>query len=600
MTAGAPAIVVLGRRSAETAYRLKRLVPGAAIHAPATDRHWADEHFASAVDHLRGLFGEGRPVVGVCASGILIRALAPLLGDKLAEPPVVAVAEDGSAVVPLLGGHRGANELAERLAAALGVKAAVTTASDARLGTALDEPPRGWRLHNPEHVKGFVRRLLDGEPVRLRVEAGDAGWLRSASLPLAEGAALELLVTARPALGSPERLVYHPPVLAVGVGSEFGVPADALLMLLEEACEEHGLATGSVAVVASIELKSAEPAVHALAQALGADARFFPVAALREETHRLTARSETVFRETGCWGVAEAAALAAVGPEGRLLVPKRKGARVTCAVAVAARDLDLAAIGRPRGRLAVVGLGPGDPRWQTREVADELDQAEELVGYDRYLDLLPWRYRATPQRRFPLGEEVERCRYALVRAAAGTRVALVCSGDPGIYALATLVLELLDKAEDDAWSRVELVVCPGVSALQAAAALAGAPLGHDFCAISLSDLLTPLEMIERRVRAAAESDLVVALFNPVSARRREALARARDILLERRPEDTPVVIARNVGRPEEQVRLVGLAELTPDLCDMLTIVLVGSSATRRTPRLHGPDWVYTPRGYDVR
>jgi cobalt-precorrin 5A hydrolase / precorrin-3B C17-methyltransferase len=179
-------------------------------------------------------------------------------------------------------------------------------------------------------------------------------------------------------------------------------------------------------------------------------------------------------------------------------------------------------------------------------------------------------------------------------------VALVCSGDPGIYALATLVLELLDKAEDDAWSRVELVVCPGVSALQAAAALAGAPLGHDFCAISLSDLLTPMEVIERRVRAAAESDLVVALFNPVSARRREALVRARDILLERRSDDTSVVIARNVGRPEEQVRLVDLAELTPDLCDMLTIVLVGSSATRRTPRLHGPDWVYTPRGYEVR
>ena len=157
----------------------------------------------------------------------------------------------------------------------------------------------------------------------------------------------------------------------------------------------------------------------------------------------------------------------------------------------------------------------------------------------------------------------------------------------------------MESNADPAWARVAVTVSPGVSALQAAAAVAGAPLGHDFCAISLSDLLTPVEVIERRVRAAAAGDFVIAFYNPVSQRRRELLGRARDILLEHRPAETPVVLARNLGRPDQTTRIVPLAELTADMCDMLTLVLVGASGTRRVPRLHGTDWVYTPRGYRV-
>ena len=183
-------------------------------------------------------------------------------------------------------------------------------------------------------------------------------------------------------------------------------------------------------------------------------------------------------------------------------------------------------------------------------------------------------------------------RAALDLAAEGRSVALVSSGDAGIYAMATLVFELLARGEQVAWNRVEIAVAPGISALQAAAARAGAPLGHDFCAISLSDLLTPWAAIETRLKAAAEADFVVALYNPVSSRRREALPRARDILLGRRPNDTPVVIARNLGRDGESVRTVELAALTESDADMLTVLIVGSSQTRRVGR-----WVYTPRGY---
>ncbi|MFO1047169.1 MAG: precorrin-3B C(17)-methyltransferase [Geminicoccaceae bacterium] len=594
----APAIVSLGLRSAALAARLRDLLPGSEIHAPACADCPADARFAKAAAHVGALFAAGREVVGLCAAGILIRAVAPHLGDKTAEPALVAVAEDGSAVVPLLGGHRGANTLARRIAEALGVAPAVTTAGDNRLGLALDAPPPGWTLANPADAKSIMTGLLEGVPVRLTVEAGTADWL--AALPTAADATAEILVTHRDVPGDASRLVFHPPVLALGVGAELGAPSETLRDLVHATLAEQGLSPHAVACVVSLDLKSAEPAVHALAARLGVPARFFPAARLAEETGRLANPSETVFRETGCWGVAEGAALAAAGPEARLIVPKRKGLRVTCAVALAPHDLDPAAIGHAQGRLAVVGLGPGGLDWRTGEARRLIVEADELVGYGLYLDLIGPDGAGKPRHEFPLGAEVERCRCALALAAAGRSVALVCSGDPGIYALATLVFELLAAAEDPAWARVAVTVSPGVSALQAAAARAGAPLGHDFCAISLSDLLTPVEAIERRVRAAAEGDFVVAFYNPVSQRRRALLERARDLLLERRPADTPVVLARSLGRPDAATRLIRLDELTADQCDMLTLVLVGSSDSRRLSRLHGPDWVFTPRGYQVR
>jgi len=348
----------------------------------------------------------------------------------------------------------------------------------------------------------------------------------------------------------------------------------------------------------SVDLKAAEPAVHALAASLDVPARFFPAERLLAETPRLTARSEAAFRATGCWGVAEGAALAAAGAEGRLLVGKRVGKRCTAALALSPAVIDPATVGRPRGRLVVVGLGPGDAAWRTREAQRLLDEADDLVGYDLYLDLarpLPGQARHG----FPIGAEQERSRFALDLAAEGRSVALVCSGDPGIYALATLVLELLDREPRAEWQRVELVVSPGVSALQAAAARLGAPLGHDFCAISLSDLLTPWSVIERRLAAAAAADFVLALYNPASQRRREGLVRAHDILLRHRPPGTPVIVARNLGREDEAVRLTSLEAFEPASVDMLSLVLVGASTSRRVPRLHGGDLVYTPRGYPV-
>jgi cobalt-precorrin 5A hydrolase/precorrin-3B C17-methyltransferase len=214
-----------------------------------------------------------------------------------------------------------------------------------------------------------------------------------------------------------------------------------------------------------------------------------------------------------------------------------------------------------------------------------------VVGYRLYLDLAADLIQGR-RHDFALGEEEARAAHAFELAAVGRRVALVSSGDPGVFAMAAVAFELLDRTGRVDWRRVELVVTPGASAMQAAAARAGAPLGHDFCAISLSDLLTPWPAIERRLRAAAEADFVVALYNPASRGRREPLLRALTILRESRPPNTPVVVARNLGRADERCEAVSLDALDPAWVDMLTLLIVGASTTKA-----GPTGVYTPRGY---
>ena len=328
--------------------------------------------------------------------------------------------------------------------------------------------------------------------------------------------------------------------------------------------------------------------------------RLFDADTLEAETPRLVHPSDVVFAEVGTHGVSEAAALAQVGAQGRLVVEKRKAAMATCAVA--ALDAPLTALrGRARGKLSVVGIGPGQASWRTPEVSRLVADAEELVGYGLYIDLLGPLAVGKARSDFPLGGEEARCRYALEQAGQGKNVALVCSGDAGIYAMGALVFELLDRGPEalgvsDAARRVEVVCSPGVSALQGAAARAGAPLGHDFCAISLSDLLTPRDDILRRLKAAAEGDFVVAFYNPVSKTRRTLLAEARDILLQHRPGDTPVMLASSLGRPEEHVRYRRLDALEVDEVDMLTVVLVGSSNSRLAQLGEGPR-MFTPRGY---
>ncbi len=583
-----PVVLALSRSGEDVAHRVAALLD-CAVHGREGRVEKADAFFPNALDHARDLFAAGVPVVGVCASGILIRAVAPLLGDKRVEPPVVSVSDDGGVVVPLLGGHRGANRLAAEIAEEFQAVAAVTTAGDVAMGVALDSPPVGYRLANPDDAKAAMATMLSGAGISVSGE--NIFEIES------DGGAVELCVTEAPAEAGETRLVYHPQRFALGVGCARNADPEELWTLVVETLGQAEIAPGAVACIASIDLKADEPAMNEVARRLDVPLRLFTAEELEQHAEGLANPSEVVFAEVGCHGVSEGAALACGGD---LVVEKRKTANVTCAVARAAQPIvDMP--GRARGRLSVVGIGPGQASWRTPEVSKLVADAEELVGYGLYIDLLGPLAAGKQRSDFPLGGEEARCRYALEQAALGKNVALVCSGDAGIYAMGALVFELLDRGPDehgvsDAAHRIEVVCSPGVSALQGAAARAGAPLGHDFCTISLSDLLTPRADILRRLRAAAEGDFVIAFYNPVSKTRRTLLAEAREILLQHRPGDTPVMLASNLGRPEEQVRYRRLDKLEVDEVDMLTVVLIGSSNSRLAQLGEGPR-MFTPRGY---
>jgi cobalt-precorrin 5A hydrolase / precorrin-3B C17-methyltransferase len=589
-----PAIIALSETGAALARRIQAALQAGEVLGLEGRAADCDRAFSNVGAILHDVFGAGRPIIGICATGILIRTLAPFLISKESDPPVLAVAEDGSVVVPLLGGHHGANALAMLIAEALGTMAAFTTASDVSLRVQLDAPPPGWRLRAKDGYKRVAAELLAGAPARIVVESGPApAWLLE--LPQADDAAITILISDR--ADAAADLVYAPQTVVLGLGCERLAEESEVWMLAEEALASANVAKEAVACVASIALKAAEPAIHGVGRRLGVPARFFDAARLERETPRLKSPSDLVYRETGCHGVAEGSALASVGTEGDLILPKQRSQRATCAIARSTEIVDPKVVGRARGSLAIVGIGPGAAAARTHEVEAAISKATDLVGYKLYLDLLGPLAEHKARHGYELGEEEMRVRIALGLAAQGRDVALVCSGDAGIYAMATLVFELIDRESNADWARVEVKGLPGVSAMQTAAARIGAPLGHDFCAISLSDLLTPWEAIEQRLLTAAAGDFVVAFYNPVSQRRRTQLAAAKDILLRQRPPDTPVVLARNLGREGETVIVVTLRDLKVDDVDMLTLVIVGSSATRAVLRPDGGVWVYTPRGY---
>lgn len=247
------------------------------------------------------------------------------------------------------------------------------------------------------------------------------------------------------------------------------------------------------------------------------------------------------------------------------------------------------------GHLSVVGLGPGPAAWVTPEATALVADATDIVGYGPYVERIPDRPGLT---RHPSDNRVEldRARHALALAAEGRRVAVVSGGDPGVFAMAAAMFEAIEGGEP-AWRALDVTVAPGITAMLAAAARLGAPLGHDFCAISLSDNLKPWEVVARRLGAVAAGDFVVALYNPISRARPHQLGEALAILARDRPPAIPVAFARAVGRPDERIILADLGSADPALADMSTLVIVGSSETRLLARTDATPWLYTPRSY---
>ncbi len=551
MSRPAPAIVILGNGSLATARRIQQLYPQALIYGLAGRVEAPDCTYSDFGATLRQLYQHDTPIIALCAAGIVIRTLAPLLMEKGAEPPVLAVAEDASAVVPLLGGLGGVNDMARAIAASLQVAAAITTSGELRFGTCLLNPPSGYALGDLETGKRFVSDLLAGESVRIE---GDAPWLAGAQLPENPQARLAIHVSSAEREPAANELLIYPRNVVARIAAV--VPAQAI----REALHDMQLAWQSLACIVADDALMASPQLHEAAAELGVPLRF--VSAGEQVL-------PVVWHESG---------------NGLLL-------------GVAPAPLDPQLIGRPRGRLAVIGLGPGAAELMVPAVKAELARANDVLGYETYVRMAgPFRddqvLHCTDNR-----EEMQRARHAFELAAQGRSVVVVSSGDPGVFAMAAAVLEALHESGDAQWHSVDLEILPGVSASLATAAQAGAPLGHDFCVMSLSDNLKPWSIIEKRLDLAGEADLALAFYNPISRSRPWQLGVALEIVARHRSAETPVVLGRDIGRPGQTLRATTLGALTPDQVDMRTMVLIGSSTTCTFPRADGGEWVYTPRWY---
>jgi cobalt-precorrin 5A hydrolase / precorrin-3B C17-methyltransferase len=548
------AIVVLGTGAIDTARRIQARYPGSLIHGLAS-RVQADVAFTEFGPHLRELYARNTPIVALCAAGIVIRCLASALADKTFEPPVLAVAEDGSAVVPLLGGLGGVNVMAREIAAALDVVPAITTSGELRFGTCLLNPPTGYVLADIEQGKRFVSDLLAGATMRVQ---GVAPWLDQVDLPRTIDARLAICITPHTSDAAGELMIHPRCVVACVTALSSG---DSIVERVRHALHEHRIAPMSLAAVLAPLSMMGSVRIAEAAQALDVPLRFGTL------------------------------------PEGfKTLAPQEN----SVGIALAPQPVDPSTLGQARGTLTVIGLGPGSADLMVPAARHALSLADDVLGYETYVRIAgpfaPHQTLHCTDNR----EEMQRARHAFELASTGRNVVVVSSGDPGVFAMAAAVLEALDQARDNAqWNAVELSVVPGVSAALATAARAGAPLGHDFCMLSLSDNLKPWAVIEARLQHAAQADLVMAFYNPVSRARPWQLDRALDIVREHRTGATTVVLGRNIGRPGETLTTTTLENLRSDQVDMRTMVIVGSSTTRSFPRNDGNgDWVYTPRWYE--
>lgn len=577
------------------------------------------------MDAVREEWERSDGLVVFAAAGLVVRAVAGLLVDKHHDPAVVSVDEAGQYAVVLAGGHQSdGNALAREVAALTGATPVISTATDLAGLPAVDAL-EGFTARGD--VAGLARQWLDGNPPTLSVDDALESWpVPSCLADLATTKAtqrVDVSASARLTVSDvvrplrPAEVTLVPRSLVIGVGASKGASADGLFDAARHALSSAALDVSAVAGIATLDAKAAEPAIVELAQRLGVGivALSAPLLCSVEVPNP----SEIVRDAVGTPSVAEAAAVVAAGPGSRLVSTKTISATRDSTVAVARRL-------SPSGSLHVVGLGPGHPSMRTFQAAAAVRHAEVVVGYSGYIDAARDLLSSSQTvLSYPIGAEDDRVRDALELAAQGRRVALVCSGDPGVYALASLTFEVADelagagippqaRIPPQASARGKLPggrlsghgerpkeppsappsvhVVPGVTAALSAAALLGAPLGHDHATVSLSDLLTPWEEIERRVVAAAEGDFVVSFYNPRSARRSTQLPAALKILSRHRAPSTPAAVVTDAGRPTQAIIRTVLADLDPGTVGMFSLVVVGSTTTRWIG-----DRMVTPRGY---
>ncbi len=536
-------------------------------------------------------------LIVIGAIGATTRLVAPLIKNKENDPAVLVIDAKGSQVVPLLGTHSaGAEELGMQLAEDLGGKVVLTGDAFTQDRLAIDSfgEAWGWKRTGKKILwNQLLYKQSQGIKAKLHQYSGTRLWQIAEAATDCFTKDSNLSDSSQLIIGPQDtkECSWHPATLWVGIGCERNTSKSLIERSLKDFLKDSSLSRDAIAGLASVDLKSDEPALLSLAKISSWPIRFFSVKELSEV--KVPHPSLIVEAEIGTPSVAEAAALLGSGEGGTLLKSKKiyhaknnELGAVTIAIAEALKPF-----APSKGELHLVGSGPGDLSFLTNDARRGLSRSVVWVGYGLYLDLLE-PLRRVDQVRIDshLTLEQDRCIKAIELATQGIRVALISSGDCGIYGMGGLALELwLEKPINE---RPELIFHTGISAAQMLASRVGAPLMNDFCVVSLSDKLTPWNTIKDRLRGASLGDFVLALYNPKSKDRDWQLQYTIQLLLEYRSPDTPVAIARQLGRKDEKIQLKTLGTLPISEVDMLTVILIGNSHS-----LVRDNWMVTPRGY---
>ncbi len=532
-----------------------------------------------------------------------VRLISPLLISKDKDPGVIVLDKKGKKIIPLLGIHQtDSYKISRKLTNLFGGDLIITNNSIFEKTLDLDSFGQNWgwiRSGSKNNWSNLVINQSNKQEIFAKQISGNQLWMKSKISKKINKLSSNNKVeyednTFFISTNNSHNAAWHPPTLWIGIGCERNTSVKFIEECINKLFAEYKLSCLSIAGIATIDLKKDEKALVEISRAKNWPIKFFSSDELLKVD--VPNPSKIVFDEIGSFSVSEASSILACDDGGQLLIEKnifkhkdsygKNIGAVTLAIAESRKQF-----APQKGIVHVIGSGPGDLSFLTFESKAALSDCSVWIGYKMYLDLLEPLMRDDQIRiNSELKHEKQRCADAISLAQEGIKVALISSGDSGIYGMAGLLIELMQKIESSL--RPSFLIHPGISSLQLAASLAGAPLMNDFCAVSLSNKLTPWETIEKRINGALMGDFVVAIFNPQSSERNWQLKKTIDMFLKFRSKSTPVLVARQVGRNQQQKRFFNLNEIPFAEIDMLSIIIIGNSSTRL---IDGN--LISPRGY---
>ncbi|MCI4454357.1 MAG: precorrin-3B C(17)-methyltransferase [Thermodesulfobacterium sp.] len=534
-------------------------------------------------DEVKRSWEKSSALLFIMATGIVVRTVAPLIKNKKEDPAVLVIDEEGKHVIPLLGGHQArANELATTLATLINATPVITTSSDINNLPPLDLWIERCQLfiQNPSILPKIMSKFIENRKIKIHI---NSDLIRvpifSEHFEVVKEAKFADIIITNKKLKlelNEDQLVLIPRNLVVGLGFHDWVTSNEIEEAVKKVFTDEGLYFEALKGVATLEKKAKNEALQEFSRKYGLSV--FSYTPEKLQGVRGLSSSPIVERTVGVSSVCEQSAILA--SRGRLIVSKRVFKDLTIAVAEAPYYV--------KGKVYVVGIGPGSLLYITPKAITAIREADVIIGYKTYINQIESLIKDKMVFAYGMTEEVKRAKTAIEYALKGMKVSVISGGDPGVYGMAGLIFEILAQNNLE----IEVEVIPGISAFNAASSMVGAPIMNDFACISLSDRLTPWHEIGKRLEYAIKSDFVIILYNPKSSKRRENLTKAKGIILKYRDKNTPVAIVKNVTREGEEVILTTLEKIDSYPVDMNTTIIIGNSQSYIYK-----NFFITPRGY---